>query len=97
MYESNQHKKQTVTDNIDSRNLKTTTVNTKQASGIDKHIDSLVQDCSFSIANALEILQYCTKRRYGVNDPSERGNSEKKSITYMGNCALPNRHIIYFV
>ena len=25
------------------------------------HIDGLVQDCSISIANALEILQYCTK------------------------------------
>ena len=25
------------------------------------HIDSLVQDCSNSIANALELLQSCTK------------------------------------
>ena len=27
----------------------------------DKYIDGLVQDCSISIANALEILQSCTK------------------------------------
>ena len=27
----------------------------------DMYIGSLVQDCSISIANALEILQYCTK------------------------------------
>ena len=25
------------------------------------HFDGLVQDCSISIANAMEILQYCTK------------------------------------
>ena len=28
---------------------------------IDTYIDGLVQDCSISIANALEILQSCTK------------------------------------
>ena len=29
--------------------------------GYDKDIDCLVQDCSNSIANALELLQSCTK------------------------------------
>ena len=29
--------------------------------GYDSHIEGLVQDCSNSIANALEILQSCTK------------------------------------
>ena len=27
----------------------------------DEYIDDLVQDCSISIANALELLQSCTK------------------------------------
>ena len=26
-----------------------------------RHINGLVQDCSYSIANALELLQSCTK------------------------------------
>ena len=28
---------------------------------VNQHIDGLVQDCSNSIANALELLQSCTK------------------------------------
>ena len=28
------------------------------------HVDGLVQDCSNSIANALELLQSCTKSSY---------------------------------
>ena len=31
------------------------------------YIDGLVQDCSNSIINALELLQSCTKHRYDVN------------------------------
>ena len=33
----------------------------KSFKAIRKDIDSLVQDCSNSIANALELLQFCTK------------------------------------
>ena len=35
--------------------------NTFSLTRSDSHIDGLVQDCSISIANALEILQSCTK------------------------------------
>ena len=35
-----------------------------QHSEICHNIDGLVQDCSNSIANALELLQSCTKPRY---------------------------------
>ena len=35
-----------------------------------KHIDISVQDCSNSIANALELLQSCTKRSISItNNP----------------------------
>ena len=35
-----------------------------------KHINGLVQDCSMAIANALEILQYCTKPLIFIQDNS---------------------------
>ena len=34
---------------------------------IIQYSDGLVQDCSNSIANALELLQYCTKPSYKSN------------------------------
>ena len=33
----------------------------KKGTHMNTHIDALVQDCSNSIANALELLQSCTK------------------------------------
>ena len=33
----------------------------KEPSGLNQYIDGLVQDCSNSTANALELLQFCTK------------------------------------
>ena len=42
---------------------------------MDQHMEGLVQDCSISIANALEILQSCIK-------PSMYGLKMQEMITY---------------
>ena len=42
------------------RNLVPNSANSTELSGFED-IDGLVQDCSISIGNALEILQFCTK------------------------------------
>ena len=42
------------------------------------HIDGLVQDCNIPIANALVILQSCTKLSLFKYDDVEGQNEEKK-------------------
>ena len=46
---------------------------------IQYDIDSLVQDCSISSANALEILQSCTIHRYHIEYSTEVAEAEYQS------------------
>ena len=41
-------------------------VSRDESASQDKNIDDFVQNCSISIANALEILQSCTKSSIGA-------------------------------
>ena len=41
----------------------------------DTHIDGLVQDCSNSIANALELLQSCAKHSRNYMDRMKAGHN----------------------
>ena len=55
---------------IDSSGMKPLLEGNGEGKGSENCIDGLVQDCSITIANAMEILQSCTKpsvcfQRYG--------------------------------
>ena len=58
------------------------------------HIDGLVQDCSISIAKALEILQFCTKLSILTikNKPSRWPSARLQYLQCIGNGDTADLH-----